>query len=181
MRKLKIVCRSARTEHQLRLLGANDTWIVSSARILGIDFTAYARASARATAEARADKARMRVRRVQMAPVSLEIKEQLVAYLVTPLAAWGCWLFQPGRAWAAAQKAIDQTLWVYRAMGSPDLRRHLRTTAALLAVTELYNVVASGWAPEWSQRPTRGSWLAEVAACLGQWGVGGSWALAVEA
>ena len=88
--KVRVVARKA-SDIPVLLDEFQEDQVVSSTRVLGVDFTARLGAACRTTQEQRLAEAKLRCSRIALLPCGGDFKAQLVAILVVPKAVWGAW------------------------------------------------------------------------------------------
>ena len=168
--KARVVPRRAAHQANLRHLGFQDHHIAAATRVLGIDFTARLGAADRKTQADRLTGAKLRLMRINLLPVAMQVKAQLVAALVIPKAAWG--------SWTSLRPTCPLTSAVKRVAGSAHGQMS-KELFYILAGHGLNSVFCAGMQPYqylatevrqrhrvWPPRSCRGTWLHTVRSWL---------------
>jgi hypothetical protein len=172
--KVKVVPRKASLNTQLLEFGFEERHLATTARVLGVDFTARLGSADRRTQNLRLRQSRLRIERTCLLPVSHQVRAQLVASLAIPKAVWGCWTsLAPVKQLStlvrkvAGSKHNCTSVELFYLLAGHGL--HAEFCAGLQAYSYLAQVVRRRARP-WPQRSPQGTWLGTVRSWLASLG-----------
>ena len=164
--KVKIVPRKASLRDALLNGGFAGSHLVSSTRVLGIDFAARLGSLDKPTQKQRLSETRSRLDRIQLLPISHQKKSHLIASIAIPKAVWGAWTkiqpvtkLTPQVKQIAGAKHKQTSQHLFFLLAGHGL--HPEFAAGAQAYTNLASVVRQKPRP-WPNQSGQGTWLGTV-------------------
>ena len=164
--KVKIVPRKASLRDALLNGGFAGSHLVSSTRVLGIDFAARLGSLDKPTQKQRLSETRSRLDRIQLLPISHQKKSHLIASIAIPKAVWGAWTkiqpvtkLTPQVMQIAGAKHKQTSQHLFFLLAGHGL--HPEFAAGAQAYTNLASVVRQKPRP-WPNQSGQGTWLGTV-------------------